>query len=208
MPTDVADHWSEVWSDRDLQQVSWFQSTPRTSLELVQRYAPDRSSAVIDIGGGASRFAADLIELGYLDVTVVDVAEAALERARQQMGSRANEVTWHVADVTRLDLLRPVDLWHDRAALHFLTQPAQQDAYAQRVVANLRPGGHAIIATFGPTGPDRCSGLPVKRYDAAAIADTVGLELVEDLQETHLTPNGVEQAFVYAVLRRPASRLA
>ena len=208
MPTDVADHWSEVWSDRDPEDVSWFQATPQTSLELIQRYAPDRSSAILDVGGGASRLAADLLELGYLDVTVVDMAEAALERARQPMGARAAEVTWTVAEVTQLELQRPVDLWHDRAVLHFLVQPSQQRAYAQRVLANLRPGGHAIIATFGPNGPERCSGLPVQRYDAAAISDTLGLELIEDIQETHVTPDGVEQPFVYAVLRRPASRLA
>ena len=208
MPTDVADHWHEIWSDGDPEQLSWFQASPQTSLKLIERYAPDRSSSVIDVGGGSSRLAADLLELGYLDVTVVDIAVPALERARQQMGSQASEVTWKVAEVTQLEMPRPVDLWHDRAVLHFLTDPAQQHAYAQRVLANLRPGGHAIVATFGPNGPDRCSGLPVERYDAATIAHTLDLDLIEALDDTHLTPDGVQQAFVYAVLRHPAARLA
>jgi SAM-dependent methyltransferase len=205
MPTDSASHWRQVWSERDPTQVSWFQAEPRISLELILRHAPDPSSTIVDVGGGSSPLAARLLALGYLDVTVVDIAEPALDRARSALGDRAGEVTWLVADATRLDLTRPADLWHDRAMFHFLTDPVDQQAYATRLAASLRPGGTAIVATFALGGPTTCSGLPVVRYDSDDLAATLGLELVASIDELHRTPAGYEQPFTYAVLRRPIS---
>lgn len=205
MPTDTAAHWRQVWSERDPTEVSWFQSAPRTSLELIQRYTQDRSAAIVDVGGGSSSLAAHLLEMGYLDVTVVDIAQPALDHARASLDDRADEVVWQVADATRLRLARPVDLWHDRAAFHFLTDPADQQAYAARLTASLRPGATAIVATFALEGPTTCSGLEVVRYDAAQLAATLGLDLVAPVNEVHLAPDGREQPFTYAVLRRPTT---
>jgi SAM-dependent methyltransferase len=201
MPTDTAAHWRRVWTDRDPTEVSWFQPTPVTSLELIQRYAADRSAAIVDVGGGSSSLAAHLLDLGYLDVTVVDIAEPALEHARASLGDRADEVRWQVADAARLELSRPVDLWHDRAVFHFLTGTAEQQSYAARLTRSLQPGGTAIVATFALDGPTTCSGLAVVRYDADRLASTLGLELVASVDEVHRTPDGREQPFTYAVLQ-------
>ncbi len=200
---DTVEHWRDVWSSAPAEARSWFQEDPHLSLELIQRFAPDRTAAILDVGGGASRLVDHLLALGYRDLTVVDIADEALALTRERLEEQADLVTFEVAEVTRLELLRPVDLWHDRAVLHFLIDPADQAAYSRRLHAALRPGGHAVIAAFGPAGPERCSGLPVHRYDAQELARTLGLELVESHAEAHRTPDDREQAFVYAVLRRP-----
>lgn len=196
-------HWDAVWGDRDPDLVTWFQADPKRSLDLITRIS-DPNDPVVDVGGGASRLVDRLLDLGYTDVTVVDLAAAALAASRTRLGSRAEQVTWLVADARELRLGRPVAVWHDRAVFHFLVDSADRGAYVERVHEALVPGGHVVIATFGPDGPETCSGLPTCRYDAAGLTAAFGgrFELVEDSLEIHVSPSGVSQQFVYVLLRR------
>lgn len=199
----TATHWQQVWAGDDGSSRSWFQASPGPSVALVRRFVP-ADATVVDVGGGASRFVDALLERGHPRPTVVDVAADALEHARERLGPRAEEVRWVVADVRELDLGRTVDAWHDRAVLHFLVAAADRTAYVQRCRDHLVVGGHAIIATFAPEGPDRCSGLPVQRYDSAAVGRVFGADftVVHAAREQHTTPSGTTQEFAWTVLRR------
>ena len=201
---DPGKHWQDVWTKKSADQVSWFETEPSTSLDLIGAVAPAKDSTIVDIGGGASLLVDRLLQQGYVDVIVVDVSEAAMDQARARLGPRAGTVTWIAADVRCLRLPRQVDVWHDRAVFHFLTDEADQQSYLSAVRRALRVGGHLVIATFGLDGPDRCSGLQVQRYDAGKLCGFFGseFELVESLERLHLTPGGVSQEFTYAVFRR------
>jgi ubiquinone/menaquinone biosynthesis C-methylase UbiE len=163
-----------------------------------------KDATIVDIGGGASLLVDRLLQQGYVDVTVVDVSEAAMDQARARLAPRADEVTWIAADVRYLRLPRQVDVWHDRAVFHFLTEEADRQSYLSAVQRALRVGGHLVIATFGLKGPDRCSGLPVQRYDVDKLRGFFGpeFELVESLERCHMTPGGTSQEFTYAVFQR------
>jgi SAM-dependent methyltransferase len=171
---------------------------------LIDAVASAKDSTIVDVGGGASLLVDRLLDKGYSDVIVVDVSEAAIGLARLRLGDRADEVTWIIADARQVRLPRKVDVWHDRAVFHFLTQGADRQAYLDSIRAALRVGGHVVIATFGPGGPDRCSGLPAERYDAEKLCDCFGpdFELVRFFQREHVTPAGGSQEFTHAVLRR------
>jgi trans-aconitate methyltransferase len=198
------EHWQNVYTTRRETEVSWFQESPSLSLDLIRSVGALGQAAIIDIGGGASRLVDALLDQGCRDVTVLDVSEAALAATRIRLGERAAGVHWIAADVTRWDPPRQYDLWHDRAAFHFLTDANDRAAYIERLGRALRSGGHAIIATFAPDGPERCSGLPIVRYDAAMLGATLGnrFALVESRREDHLTPTGTTQRFQYSVFRR------
>ena len=173
-------------------------------MQLIGAVAPAKVSRIVDIGGGASRLVDHLLDEGYTDVTVVDVSAAGLDLARARLEDRAGSVTWCVADAREVRLPEEVDVWHDRAVFHFLTEEADRAGYLDSVRRALRAGGHVVVATFGPGGPERCSGLPVERYDADKLARVFGpeFELVRQLVKQHLTPAGTTQEFTYAVLRR------
>jgi SAM-dependent methyltransferase len=197
-------HWENVYTTKHENQVSWFQEIPAPSLELIELVGASLSSAIIDIGGGASRLVDSLISQGYENVTVLDLSTAALASARSRMGDKANQVTWIGADVTTWEPSRTYDVWHDRAAFHFLTDPKDQTAYVARLRRALRVGGHAIIGTFALDGPERCSGLVVSRYDANSLAATLGCDfgLIDARQHEHTTPWGVTQKFQFSTFRR------
>jgi len=198
------DHWENVYAGTGENQVSWFQERPKLSLALIRLVGAVRSSGIIDIGGGASRLVDCLVSLGYEDVTVLDLSAAALAAARSRIGDRADRVTWIAADLTAWEPSRTYDVWHDRAAFHFLTLPSDQAAYVARLGRALRPGGHAIIGTFAPDGPERCSGLLVSRYDANSLAATLGrgFELIDTRRHAHVTPWGATQKFQFSTFRR------
>lgn len=199
-------HWEKVYTTRGESEVSWFQETPALSLELIELVGAMQDSAIIDIGGGASRLVDHLVSRGFQDLTVLDLSAAALASARSRIGDRANRVTWITADVTLWQPQRSYDVWHDRAAFHFLTEPNDQAAYVARLRRALRVGGHAIIATFAPDGPERCSGLMVRRYDANALAATLGagFELIDTRRHEHTTPWGAVQKFQFSTFQRSA----
>jgi len=197
-------HWENVYATKGENEVSWFQETPVTSLELIRLAGAIRTSGIIDIGGGASRLADGLVSQGFGDVTVLDLSAAALAAARSRMGDNANRVTWIAADVTIWEPSRTYDVWHDRAAFHFLTDPEDQAAYVARLRRALRPGGHAIIGTFALDGPERCSGLAVSRHDAGSLAAALGggFELIDTRRHEHITPWGTPQRFQFSTFRR------
>jgi SAM-dependent methyltransferase len=197
-------HWQNVYKEKAENQVSWFQETPAISLELIEAVHPKFDSAIVDIGGGASRLVDRLVHEGYRDLTVLDFSENAIAMAKARMGEPAEAVKWIVADVTQWEPTRRYDLWHDRAAFHFLTQAPDRNAYVECLASALRPGGHAIIGTFAMDGPERCSGLPVIRYDAASLSATLGnaFALVETRRHDHRTPMGGVQRFQFSIFRR------
>jgi ubiquinone/menaquinone biosynthesis C-methylase UbiE len=204
---DRQSHWQSVYIQKGESEVSWFQENPAPSLAMIEQTgaAPDR--AIIDIGGGASRLVDHLVESGFRNVTVLDLSGAALEVAKARLGDRAAQVQWLVADVTIWEPQDTYDIWHDRAAFHFLNREADRAAYVARLVRAVKVGGHAIIATFALDGPERCSGLPVVRYDAASLGKTLGdrFELVATRSDAHATPWGSEQSFQFSLFRRVGS---
>ena len=185
-------HWEDVYTRKGENEVSWFQANPAPSLELIAQVGATATSAILDIGGGASRLVDHLIDRGFVDVTVLDLSEAALEAAKAPLGSSAARVDWIVADATVWEPHKAYDIWHDRAAFHFLTEDRDRAAYVARLERALKVGGYAIIATFALDGPERCSGLPVVRYDPASLGQTLGrgLQLVHTRRDAHATPWG------------------
>ena len=171
-------HWQQVYNEKGENQVSWFQERPAISLELTEAVGAALDSAIIDIGGGASRLVDALVENGYRDLTVLDLSESAVSIAKKRLGRRAATVKWIVADVTEWEPPTTYDLWHDRAAFHFLTEESDRIAYVERLTKALRSGGHAIIGTFALDGPERSSGLPVVRYDGAQLSISLGSAFV------------------------------
>lgn len=198
-----AEHWEAVYRTKGETEVSWYQSDPRLSLDLIAGAAPARRGRILDVGGGASVLVDRLLEGSFERVAVLDISETALEKARARLGARADRVEWIVADVTAVDDLGIFDIWHDRAVFHFLTEAADRRRYtdlARRTVIN---GGHMIIGTFSEAGPKRCSDLDVRRYNATTMAAELGagFELVKEAGETHTTPWGAHQAFCYGVFQ-------
>ncbi len=198
-------HWEKVYASKREDELSWFQENPTPSLDLLAKAAATAASSVVDVGGGASRLVDALVENGFRDVTVLDLSDAALMAAKARLGSRAQQVQWVVADVTAWEPRGPAyDIWHDRAAFHFLIEERDRMAYVARLIEAVKPGGHAIIATFAPDGPERCSGLPVARYDAQSLHRVVGdaFELIQSFRHEHRTPWGSEQHFQFSLFRR------
>jgi len=192
-------HWENVHSTKDPTEVSWYQGAPQQSLQMIAATSIEPDGAVIDVGGGASTLVDNLIDIGFCDVTVLDIASAALARSRARLGSAAKNVTWIEQDVLHFEPNRSYKLWHDRAVFHFLTEKNQQRHYVDLLRKAVEPGGHLILATFGPDGPERCSGLPVQRYSIEGMASLLetAFELrAHDLEE-HKTPGGSVQQFLF-----------
>jgi ubiquinone/menaquinone biosynthesis C-methylase UbiE len=199
------EHWEKVYRTRNESDVSWYQPHLQRSLDLILHAGVGPDTRIIDVGGGASTLVDDLVARGFRHVTVVDIAKAPLDAAKERLGESAKQVTWQVGDVTTIDFPRDsFDLWHDRAVFHFLTSEADRKAYLERVCCAVRKGGHVVLATFGPEGPETCSGLPVIRYSAGELHAAFGpaFRLVEHVEERHHTPWGTEQEFVYCLCAR------
>lgn len=203
MPT-TREHWEQVYGSKTETEVSWYQSRPERSFALIKSAASDLSASILDVGGGASHLVDELLEAGYSDVTVLDVSAAALERSKERLGPKAGKVSWIVADITQWRPTRRWQIWHDRAVFHFLTEPADQDAYLAALRAATVSGSIAVMSCFALDGPERCSGLPVQRYSPATLAARIGkdFELISELSEQHRTPWGSTQSFAYAMLKR------
>ncbi len=197
-------HWENVYQTKGERDVSWFQECPEISLDLIRATGANVNSSIVDIGGGASRLVDALVAEGFAAITVLDVSEKALATAKARLGPQCAGVQWIVADVTAWEPSQTYDVWHDRAAFHFLTEPEDRAAYVERILRAVRPGGHVIIGTFAPDGPERCSGLPVVRHDAASLAKILGpgCELIESRNQAHQTPMGATQRFQFSRFRR------
>jgi len=202
MLTDAERHWEHIHQTNAPTEVSWYQPEARLSLELIRRVAPDRAAPIIDVGGGASTLVDGLLDAGYRHATVLDLSPTALARARQRLGPRASSATWIAGDVRDVPLpAGKCAVWHDRAVFHFLTDAKDRARYVAQTRRAVRPGGHALVASFGPDGPTRCSGLEVVRYSAGAMHAEFGpgFRLLDSVREEHRTPSGAIQAFVYCL---------
>jgi SAM-dependent methyltransferase len=197
-------HWENVYQSKGERDVSWFQENPEISLDLIRATGVNVDSSIIDIGSGASRLVDALLDKGFAAITVLDLSEKALATAKARLGPRGASVKWIAADVTTWEPSQAYDVWHDRAAFHFLTEPRDRAAYVERVLRAVRPGGHLIIGTFARDGPERCSGLPVVRHDAASLVKILGpsCELIESRNHAHQTPTGAIQRFQFSRFRR------
>lgn len=205
-------HWNAVYRTKAPDAVSWYQSRPAISLELIYSAGVGRDAGVIDVGGGSSTLVDCLLDEGYQSLAVLDVSAEALALSRRRLGDRARAVQWFEADVTHFKSPRRYGLWHDRSAFHFLTDAADRRAYVDTLEHTLAPRGSVIIATFALDGPEKCSGLEVMRHDEGSLQRELGggFELLETRRETHLTPWQTAQEFVYArfqlrVTARPGS---
>jgi SAM-dependent methyltransferase len=198
-------HWESIYANKSSADLSWYERHLSRSLDLITRTGVAKSERIIDVGGGDSFLVDDLLRDGYRGVTVLDLSRAALDRARDRLGSAAaGRVTWVEGDIVDVNLpSEAFAIWHDRAVFHFLTTPEQRAAYIRAVEQALRPGGHVVVATFAEDGPTRCSGLPITRYSATELHATFGsaFHLVESERELHRTPSGVEQRFTYCWCR-------
>lgn len=200
-------YWEKIYKERKPDEVSWFQTRPRTSLELLAKAGLNAQSRVIDVGGGASTLVDALLELGVRKPTVLDLSGFALAHARERLGEKASLVDWVEADVTTFAPAAPYDYWHDRAVFHFLTTSEGRSAYLAALKRSLKPAGHALLAAFGPDGPEKCSGLPVCRYDGQGLSNELGAEFVLKSEQTeeHRTPWDAVQLFRYCLFQRASS---
>ena len=199
MGVDPAAHWQRIYETRSPTEVSWYEPVPERSLELIRATGIPLEAPILDVGGGASLLVDHLLRSGYTDLSVLDLSPAALEQARTRLGPVAGRVTWIVADMTTFVPERRYVLWHDRAMLHFLLRPEEQRRYLAALRKGLAPHGHVVLATFGPEGPERCSGLPVQRYSVAALEALLGpgFQRRSSRIEQHRTPGGETQEFLY-----------
>lgn len=202
-------HWERVYTTKRPEQVSWYRPHLELSLELIKRAAPQPEAQVIDVGAGESTLIGDLVGLGYLNLCALDISPAALSVAKARLGAGAERVQWLAVDVRTVSLdAHRFDLWHDRAVFHFLTRAEDRAAYVRLLTRVLKPGGHLIVAAFGPQGPSRCSGLEVIRYEPHALRAELGaaFTLVEHHTELHRTPAGALQQFSYCMFQLGSGR--
>ena len=197
-------HWEGVYSSKGEREVSWFQESPEPSIELIGLVGAKPDAAIIDIGGGASRLVDALLARGFENLAVLDLSEAALDMARSRLGSDAQNVRWIAADVASWNPDAKYEVWHDRAAFHFLTECDAQQAYVDRLKEALRPGGQAIFGTFALDGPEKCSGLPVARQSSETMLALLGPEfhLIDARRHEHATPWQSVQKFQFSTFRR------
>lgn len=201
-------HWDTVYATKAATEVSWFQAHARLSLKLIREAGVPLSASIIDAGGGASTLVDDLLVQGYQNLTVLDLSGSALTTARARLGARAAQVQWIEANVLEAEFpAHAYDVWHDRAVFHFLTTAEERQAYVQKVLGAVKPGGLVIVATFADDGPSKCSGLPVMRYGANELHAEFGepFLLLGHERESHHTPAGIEQKFVYCLCRKLVS---
>ncbi len=200
------EHWEKVYQTKQPNAVSWFQEHATRSLELINSVGTTLATNIIDVGGGASTLVDDLVKSGFKNISVLDLSASALDIARKRLGTAGHRVTWIAGDICDVNLPEQTfDIWHDRAVFHFLTDPADRAAYVRQVMKSVKPGGHVIVATFAPDGPEQCSGLPVARYAPGQLHGEFGpsFELLEHVSEEHKTPWGSVQHFVYCHCLNP-----
>lgn len=206
MGPDSGQHWQSLYETKASDDVSWYEPVPQRSLELIQATGLASDAALLDVGGGTSTLVDHLLMAGFADITVLDIAPTALEASEARLGTAASQVQWIATDVTTWQPQGRYDLWHDRAVFHFLIDPTLRDQYLQVMRAALAPGAFVVMATFGPEGPTRCSGLDVQRYSAAELSAVLGsaFRLVRSDIDEHVTPSGCVQQFLYSLWRAVA----
>lgn len=193
------EHWEKVFKTKPSDQVSWFQPYPKTSVEFVDLFNLPPDAAILDVGAGDSHFVDALIEKGYSNIHVLDISEAALDKAKVRLGEKAKLVNWIVSDIMDYQPDTPFDLWHDRAAFHFLTSEESIEKYISIAECYIRPGGYLILGTFSEEGPTHCSGLEIKRYNENSMSHRFerSFERIKCIREDHVTPSNTKQNFLF-----------
>ena len=204
MVEDRKGHWNKVYSNKSPEELTWFQARPEASLSLIRNAGIGPEARIIDVGGGTSLLSATLLEEGFVNLSVLDVSDRALEAAKSLLGPDSPEIEWFTSDLTDFEPPHRWDLWHDRAVYHFLTGNEDRHAYRRVLNESVEPGGHVVVATFALDGPERCSGLEVVRYSPESLHAELGTlyELCGTVNETHRTPGGGTQEFVYSWFRK------
>lgn len=195
---EIKQHWDQIYQTKNFEEVSWYQEKPETSLEFLQKFNVPKDAKIIDCGGGDSYLVDNLLDLGYQDITVLDISEKALERAKQRLGNRAKKIKWIVADVSSFQPPEKYDFWHDRAVFHFLKND-EVTKYLQIIKRNLNPGGHLVVGTFSENGPTKCSGIEIKQYSENTMSQVIEkyLRKIYCFTIDHLTPSNSIQNFVF-----------
>jgi 2-polyprenyl-3-methyl-5-hydroxy-6-metoxy-1,4-benzoquinol methylase len=197
--TDRKSHWENIYSTKNLNEVSWYQPTPETSLDFIKKLNLNLDANIIDIGGGDSFLVDNLIQLGYINITVLDISEKAIERAKERLGNNAQNVKWIVLDINDFEPTETYDLWHDRAAFHFLTGLKEINHYTKIVTQHLNLNGYVILGTFSKKGPLKCSGISITQYNVEDLITTFrDLRLIESKAIEHATPFDTTQNFTFA----------
>lgn len=202
MEKNLKAHWETVYETKSPQEVSWTQEIPQISLDFVSSFPVGKSASIIDVGGGDSLLVDHLLDLGYTNISVLDISAHAIERAKHRLGERASLVHWIVSDINEFQPEITYDLWHDRAAFHFLTAPSDIHHYASLVANHAK---NMIVGTFSTDGPLKCSGLEITQYDEISLVELFqaqGFECIETKREDHQTPFGTSQNFVFASFRK------
>jgi ubiquinone/menaquinone biosynthesis C-methylase UbiE len=199
-------HWENIYQTKQLNEVSWFQPTPETSLNFFKELNVPTSAKIIDIGGGDSFLVDHLLDLGYTDITVLDISETSLDRAKKRLGDRANMVKWLIADAASFNPTEQYDFWHDRAAFHFLTTQQDIDNYVSTVRKNISPNGYLVIGTFSDQGPTKCSGIEIKQYTEKELTELFSshFDKLKCFTIDHQTPSNNIQNFIFCSFKRSA----
>lgn len=197
-------HWEKIYETKELKDVSWYQPTPETSLSFFKQFNVPVNAKIIDVGGGDSLLVDHLLDMGYKDVTVLDISEAALERAKKRLGAKAEMVKWIVADAATFKPTEKYDFWHDRAAFHFLTQEQEIENYLDTVQKSIKPTGVLVIGTFSEQGPKKCSGIEIKQYSEKSMIERLQkyFEKIKCITVDHKTPFDTIQNFVFCSFRK------
>lgn len=204
MNFDPKQHWEKTYQDKEPGQVSWYQTEPHISLNLIDSLGLKPMDKIIDVGGGASILVDKMLDKGFRDITVLDISSKALQRSKERLAQQAKKITWIDADITEIEFPQQYSLWHDRAVFHFLTDPQDRKKYIGTLEKAVQPGGYVIIATFSLEGPPKCSGLNVERYDSEKLSKELGdcFALITSEEEVHMTPWKSEQRFIYCVFKK------
>ena len=197
-------HWENIYLTKELKYAGWFQQTPTTSLDFIKEFSIPTSAKIIDIGGGDSFLVDNLLDLGYQDITILDISEAALERAKQRLGNRATAVKWIVADIATFKFTEKFDFWHDRAAFHFLTQEQEIETYIDTAQQSINPAGILVIGSFSEKGPKKCSGIEIKQYSETTMSDRLKMffKKIKCIPVDHKTPFDTIQNFIFCSFRK------
>jgi len=197
-------HWENIYETKSLEEVSWYQPTPETSLEFIQNLSLEKDASIIDIGGGDSFLVDHLLESGYTNITVLDISEKAIERAKERLGKNAEKVKWIVSDITKFEPAEKYDIWHDRAAFHFLTDDNDISAYLEIAGKAVKQNGRLFIGTFSENGPKKCSGIEIRQYSEDSLSETFGSEFrkINCFTVDHKTPFDTVQNFIFCSFRK------
>ena len=197
-------HWENIYHTKQLSDVSWYQPTPTTSLEFVKRFRIRKTAKIIDVGGGDSLFVDNLLEMGFRDITVLDISEAAINRAKLRLADKASQVKWIIADATEFIPIEKYDFWHDRAAFHFLTQENEVDAYIDNIQKGLSDKGFLVIGTFSEEGPKKCSGIEIRQYSETTMTAQLAklFKKIKCITVDHKTPFDTIQNFIFCSFKK------